>query len=115
MDTTKAERVSWRKHIWCHGGKDSPLRERYCEVGGGDLERLLNDVDSFASMEGVVEFLKSMREEDLSREDLMVMMAESSKELVACRHELVALEMECSKLKQQIYRTKLEAEDRKMS
>lgn len=115
MDTTKEERANWRDSLWCHGGKESPLREERCHLGGEDLERLLNDADRHESMEGVVAYLKSMSEEDLSREDLMLMMANSAKDCVDRGHEVAALETENSKLKQQIYRMELEAKDRKVS
>jgi len=102
MDTTKEERAGWRK-------------EHHLSVGSTDLERLLNDADRFESMEGVVEHLKSMSEDDLTREDLMLMMANASKDVVDRGHIVAALEVENRKLKQQIYRLELEAKDRKPS
>ena len=115
MDTTKKERDAWRKSIWCHGGKDDLGREEFHSVGGDNLERLLNDADRLDSMEGVVDHLKSMSEDNLTREDLVLMMAHASKDVVAHGRTIAGLETESRKLKQQIYRLELEANDRKMS
>jgi hypothetical protein len=98
MDTTKEERAGWRKNIWCHGGKDSPLREEYCSVGGEDLERLLNDAERCHSLEGVVDKLQSLPEEDLTRDDLMHMMANATTRLAICMREQAVLRSQVNTL-----------------